>query len=412
MALTDVKVKNAKKGEKQVKLSDSDGMYLLVTPAGGKCWRLKYRFGGKEKTLALGTYPEISLADARVRRDEARKLLANDVDPGEAKKAKKAAGIEAGANSFEVVAREWHSKFAPTWSDSHAYWVLRRLEQYVFPAIGGRPISELKAFDVLKVLRRIESVALETAHRVKFICGQIFRYAVGTGRAERDPTADLKGILPPRSQKHHAAITDPKEVAGLLRAIDTFNGTFTVKSALLLSPLVFLRPGELRQAEWSEFDLDAAEWNVPIERMKLKKRIKQDRAGEKHLVPLSTQAVTILEDLQALTGRSRYVFPSARSLAKPMSNMAVNAALARMGYKDEMTGHGFRAMARTILDEVLQVRIDFIEHQLAHAVKDPNGRAYNRTAHLSERQKMMQAWADYLDGLKCGAKVLPFRKAE
>ena len=412
MALTDVKVKNAKKGERQVKLSDSEGMYLLVTPAGGKCWRLKYRFGGKEKTLAIGTYPEISLAEARVRRDEARKLLANDVDPGEAKKAKKAAGLEAGANSFEVVAREWHSKFAPTWSDSHAYWVLRRLEQYVFPAIGGRPISELKAFDVLKVLRRIESVALETAHRVKFICGQIFRYAVGTGRAERDPTADLKGILPPRSQKHHAAITDPKEVAGLLRAIDTFNGTFTVKSALLLSPLVFLRPGELRQAEWSEFDLDAAEWNVPIERMKLKKRIKQDRAGEKHLVPLSTQAVTILEDLQALTGRSRYVFPSARSLAKPMSNMAVNAALARMGYKDEMTGHGFRAMARTILDEVLQVRIDFIEHQLAHAVKDPNGRAYNRTAHLSERQKMMQAWADYLDGLKCGAKVLPFRKAE
>ena len=412
MALTDVKVKNAKKGEKQAKLSDGDGMYLLVTPAGGKCWRLKYRFGGKEKTLALGTYPEVSLAEARVRRGEARKLLANDIDPGEAKKAKKAAGLEADGNSFEVVAREWHSKFAPTWSDSHAYWVLRRLEQYVFPAIGSRPIGELKAFDVLKVLRRIEAVALETAHRVKFMCGQIFRYAVGTGRAERDPTADLKGILPPRSQKHHAAITEPKEVAGLLRAIDTFSGTFTVKSALLLSPLVFLRPGELRQAEWSEFDLEAAEWNLPIERMKLKKRIKQDRAGEKHLVPLSAQAVTILKDLQALTGRSRFVFPSARSFAKPMSNMAVNAALARMGYKDEMTGHGFRAMARTILDEVLQVRIDFIEHQLAHAVKDPNGRAYNRTAHLVERQKMMQTWADYLDGLKAGAKVLPLRRSE
>lgn len=412
MALTDVKVRNAKAGERQVKLSDSGGMFLLVTPAGGKWWRLKYRFGGKEKMLAMGTYPDVSLSEARVRRDEARKLLANGIDPGEAKKAKKAAGKEAGADSFEVVAREWHSRFAPTWSDSHAFWVLRRLEQYVFPDIGARPIGELKAPDVLKVLRRIEAVALETAHRVKFVCGQVFRYAVGTGRAERDPTSDLKGILPPRSQKHHAAITDPKEVAGLLRAIDGFTGTFVVKSALLLAPLVFLRPGELRQAEWSEFDLDSAEWNLPIERLKLKKRIKEDRAGEKHLIPLSTQAVTILNDLQGLTGRSRYVFPSARSFARPMSNMAVNAALARMGYGDEMTGHGFRAMARTILDEVLQIRIDFIEHQLAHAVKDPNGRAYNRTAHLAERQKMMQTWADYLDGLKVGAKVLPFRKAE
>ena len=311
-----------------------------------------------------------------------------------------------------MVAREWHASFAPTWSDSHAYWVIRRLEQYVFPDIGTKPIAELKATDVLKVLRCIEVVALETAHRVKFICGQVFRYAVGTGRAERDPTADLRGILPPRSQKHHAAITDPKEVAGLLRAIDVFTGTFTVKSALLLAPLVFLRPGELRQAEWSEFDLDAGEWNVPIERLKLKKRIKIDRAGEKHLVPLSTQAVKILRDLQVLTGRSRYVFPSARSFAKPMSNMAVNAALARMGYGDEMTGHGFRAMARTILDEVLRFRVDIIEHQLAHAVKDPNGRAYNRTSFLGDRQNMMQTWADYLDGLKAGAKVIPLHRSE
>lgn len=412
MALTDVKVRNAKPGEKQIKLYDGDGLYLLITPAGGKWWRFKYRFGGKEKLLALGTYPEVSLLEARDKRIEARKQVAAGVDPSETKKAKKAAGQEASANSFEVVAREWHGKFAPTWSDSHALWVIRRLEQYVFPAIGSRPIGELKAPDVLKVLRRIEAVALETAHRVKFVCGQVFRYAVGTGRAERDPTADLRGILPPRSQKHHAAITDPKEVAGLLRAIDCFTGTFTVKSALLLAPLVFLRPGELRQAEWSEFALEEAEWNVPIERLKLKKRIKEDRAGEKHLVPLSNQAVKILEDLQALTGRSRYVFPSARSFAKPMSNMAINAALARMGYGDEMTGHGFRAMARTILDEVLQVRIDLIEHQLAHAVKDPNGRAYNRTAHLPERRKMMQTWADYLDGLKVGAKVIQFRKAD
>ena len=410
MALSDVKARNAKPGEKQVKLFDGDGLFLLVTPAGGKWWRFKYRFEGKEKLLALGTYPEVSLADARQRRDDARKLVANGVDPGEVKKAQKAARLQVGENSFEVVAREWHSKFAPTWADSHAYWVLRRLEQYVFPDIGARPIADLKAPDVLKMLRRIEGVALETAHRVKFVCGQIFRYAVGTGRAERDPTADLKGLLPPRSQKHHAAITDPKEVAGLLRAIDGFKGTFTVMCALRLAPLVFLRPGELRQAEWSEFDLEAAEWNIPIERMKLKKRIKEERNGEKHLVPLSTQAVAILKELQALTGQSRYVFPSARSFARPMSNMAINAALDRMGFKGEMTAHGFRALARTILDETLQVRIDLVEHQLGHAVKDPLGRAYNRTTHLVERRKMMQTWADYLDGLKAGAKVIPLKR--
>lgn len=408
--LSDIQVRNAKPKDKDVKLFDGQGLFLLVTTAGGKLWRLKYDFQGKNKLLALGAYPAISLADARQRRDEAKKLLANGVDPSETKKAQKAAQTAGDANSFEVVAREWHTKFAPTWSDSHAYWVLRRLEQYVFPAIGSRPIVDLKGLDVLNVLQRIEAVALETAHRVKFVIGQIFRYAVGSGRAERDWTADLKGLLPPRSQKHHAAITDPKEVAELLRAIDAYTGTFSVKCALQLAPLVFLRPGEFRQAEWPEFDLDAAEWNVPIERMKLKKRIKEDRKGDKHLVPLSRQAVGILTELQALTGSSRYVFPCARSFARPMSNMAVNAALARMGYKGEMTSHGFRALARTILDEVLQQRVDLIEHQLAHAVKDPNGRAYNRTTHLAERKKMMQLWADYLDGLKAGAKVLPFKQ--
>lgn len=408
--LTDIQVKTAKPRENDYKLSDGFGLHLLVTPTGGKLWRLQYRFADKQKLLAFGSYPAVSLSDARQRRDDARKLLANGVDPSDVKKAQKAARGEQAANTFEVVARDWHDKFAPTWAESHAYWVLRRLEQYVFPDIGPRPIAELKAPDVLKMLRRIEGVALETAHRVKFVCGQIFRYAVGTGRAERDPTADLKGLLPPRSKKHHAAITDPKEVAGLLRAIDGFNGTFTVKCALQLAPLVFLRPGELRQAEWSEFDLDAGEWNIPIGRMKLKKRIKEERSGEKHLVPLSTQAVAILKELQALTGQSRYVFPSARSFARPMSNMAINAALDRMGFKGEMTAHGFRALARTILDETLQVRIDLIEHQLGHAVKDPLGRAYNRTSHLAERRKMMQTWADYLDGLKAGAKVIALKR--
>ena len=245
---------------------------------------------------------------------------------------------------------------------------------------------------------------METAHRVKTICGQVFRYAVATGRAERDCTSDLKGALPPYKKGHHAAITDPKEVAPLLRAIDGYQGSFVVKCALQLSPLFFVRPGELRQAEWAEIDLDAAEWNIPAERMKMKTA---------HLVPLSDRAVNILRELKALTGTSRYVFPSGRSFHRPMSNNAINAALRRMGFdKDEMTGHGFRAMARTILDEVLQVRPDFIEHQLAHAVKDPNGRAYNRTAHLAERRVMMQTWSDWLQGLKSGAKVLPLRRTE
>lgn len=410
--LSEVTVRNAKPKDKDYKLMDGFGLFLLVTPSNGRLWRLDYRHNGKRKTLALGAYPAITLSDARKRRDEARILLANNIDPSDANKARKAARQDACANSFEVVAREWHAKFSSSWSPSHAYWVLRRLEQYVFPDIGTRPIAELKASDVLKVLRRIEVVALETAHRVKFVLGQIFRYAVGSDRAERDLTVDLKGLLPPRSQKHHAAITDPKEVAGLLRSIDGFKGTFTVKSALKLAPLVLLRPGELRQAEWSEFNLEAGEWNVPIERMKLKKRVKEDRKGEKHLVPLSSQAVAILLEIQGLTGHCKFVFPSARSFARPMSNMAINAALERMGYKGEMTAHGFRALARTILDEVLQCRVDLVEHQLGHAVKDPNGRAYNRTSHLAERRKMMQTWADYLDGLKAGAKVIPIKRAE
>lgn len=402
MALTDVKARNAKPEEKQVKLSDSDGMYLLVTPAGGKCWRLKYRFGGKEKVLALGTYPEVSLAEARTKRDAARKQLAAGVDPNAVKKAQKATLADKAANSFEVVAREWHTKYTPTWTKGYADMLLRRLTQNVFPSIGSCPIEELKAPDVLKVLRRVESRgALETAHRIQITCGQIFRYAVATGRAERDPTGDLKGALPPRRKKHHAAITDPKQAMELLRAIDGYQGTFQVKCALQLAPLFFVRPGELRNAEWSEIDFDNQQWNIPAERMKMK---------ESHIVPLSAQALAILDELKALTGGSRYLFPSGRSFHRPMSNNAVNAALRRMGFaKEEMTGHGFRAMARTILDEVLQVRPDFIEHQLAHAVRDPNGRAYNRTAHLAERRKMMQLWADYLDGLKAGAKVLPFK---
>lgn len=404
MALSDVKIRNSKPKEKPIKLFDGSGLFLLVTLQGGRLWRLKYRYEGKEKLLSLGAYPEISLIDARRQRDEARRQLAHSIDPGALRKAQKQAHTEE-TEIFEVIAREWHKKFTSTWTPGHAVKIMSRLEHDLLPWIGSRPINQIKAPELLTVLRRVESRgALESAHRIKTLAGQVFRYAVATGRAERDPSGDLKGALPRPGERHLAAITDPKEVAQLLRAIDSYNGHFVVKCALRLAPIFFVRPGELRHAEWVEIDLDEAVWNIPAQKMKMK---------QAHIVPLSTQAVQILTELKQLTGASKYVFPSGRSFARPMSNNAILAALRRMGYdRENMTGHGFRAMARTILDEVLQVRPDFIEHQLAHAVRDPNGRAYNRTAHLAERKKMMQLWADYLDGLKAGAKVIPFKQAD
>lgn len=400
--LTDLQVSKAKPKEKQTMLFDGGGLFLLVTPTGGKWWRFKYRFDGKEKLLSFGTYPEISLSEARRRREEAREQVAKGIDPGEVRKATKAARAEIAANSFEVVSREWIGKQRNAWTPANTEVVTRQLENNVFPWIGNRPIAELKPPELLAVLRRMEERGvLESAHRVRTICGQVFRYAIATGRAERDIAADLRGALASPKKKHLAAITDPTKVADLLRAIDGLEGSFVVKSALRLAALVFVRPGELRKAEWSEIDLEAAEWNIPAEKMKMK---------QPHLVPLSAQAVAILRELHPLTGSGRYVFPCTRSVTRPMSDMALSAALRRLGYaQGEMTPHGFRAMARTILDEVLQCRPDFIEHQLAHAVRDPNGRAYNRTAHLAERRKMMQTWADYLDGLKTGAKVIPLR---
>jgi integrase len=402
--LTDMKVQKAKPQDKPIMLFDGGGLYLLVTPSGGKLWRFKYRNNNKSKTMALGAYPEISLLDARQRREDARKLLANNVDPGAVRKAQKQAKIE-DTETFEVIAREWHGRYAPTWKARHAESLLTRLRRDVFPYLGTRPIKDIKAPELLTVLRRIESRgALETAHRARSICGQIFRYAVATGRAERDPSTDLRGALPPVQTINRAAITEPKKVGELLRAIDGYQGGFVVQCALRIAPLVFVRPGELRHMEWCELDFESAEWNIPIGKMKMK---------EPHLVPLSKQAIEILKELQKLTGASRYVFPSGRSFDRPMSENAILAALRRMGYaKEEMSGHGFRAMARTILDEVLQVRPDLIEHQLAHAVRDPLGRAYNRTQHLNERRHMMQTWADYLDGLKAGAKVIPFTTAK
>ena len=393
MALSDTTIRNAKPGVKAIKLFDGGGLYLEVSPAGGKWWRLKYRFGGKEKRLSLGVYPDVSLKNARERRDASRKLLASDVDPSQNRKALKSARADLAANSFEVVAREWFAMYSTNWAASHSARIIGRFERDIFPWIGMRPVTELAASELLAVARRIEKRgALETAHRALGNCAQVFRYAVATGRALRDPCGDLRGALPPAKEEHFAATTEPKRVAEILRAMDSYQGTLTVCSALNLAPMVFVRPGELRKAEWADIDMAAQEWRFTVTKTKTP-----------HIVPLARQAVAILRELHALTGSGRYVFPGARSSARPMSDNAILAAMRRMGIeKSEMTGHGFRAVARTILDEVLGVRPELIEHQLAHAVRDPNGRAYNRTSHLPERRKMMQQWADYLDHLKSG----------
>ena len=398
MPLTDTAIRNAKPGAKPAKLFDERGLFLIVTPTGGKWWRFRYKFDDKEKLLSLGVYPDVGLKDARQRRDDARKLLADGIDPGQNRKAMKAVKQDRAANSFEVITREWYGKHAPNWVEHHGDRIIRRFERDIFPWIGGRPIADVTAPELLAAMRRIENRgALETAHRSLGNCEQVFRYAIATGRATRDPSGDLRGALPPVKGEHFAAVTEPIQAAELLRTLDGYQGTLTVACALRLAPLVFVRPGEIRNAEWADIDLDAAEWCYHV-----------TKTDSDHIVPLATQAVAILRELHALTGTGRFVFPGARSNGRPMSDNAILAAMRRMGIsKDEMSGHGFRAMARTILDEVLGVRPDFIEHQLAHAVRDPNGRAYNRTAHLVERRKMMQLWADYLDKLKAGAEVIP-----
>lgn len=398
MALTELRIKNAKVIDKSLKLSDGGGLFLLVQspdPKASKFWRLSYRFAGKQKTLALGVYPTISLAVARDRREESRKLLANGSDPSDTKKAQKAAVQALAVNSFEIVAREWFMGRAPNWKENHSSKIIARLEKDIFPWLGARPVSEITAPELLTTIRRIESRgALETAHRVLAYCGQIFRYSIATGRAQRDTAADLRGALPPVKEKHHASITDPKLIGKLLRNIEGYQGSFITRCALQLAPLVFLRPGELRRAEWAEIDLDTAEWRIPAARMKM---------DAVHIVPLATQAIAILHEIQPLTGAGKYVFPGARSTTRPMSENAVLGALRRMGYAtDEMTGHGFRSIASTLLNEQGFNR-DAIERQLAHAERDSVRAAYNYAEYLPERRKMMQQWADYLDKLKAAS---------
>lgn len=403
MPLTDKTIRTAKHGRKPVRLFDGGGLYLELAPGGGKWWRLKYRFAGKEKRLSLGVYPVVALKQARERRDEAKRILANGIDPSEQRNASKRAATDRAANSFEAVAREWFAKFSENWVEAHSTKILRRLERNIFPYIGGRAIAEIKASELLAVLRRVENRGvIETAHRAMQNCSAVFRYAVATGRAERDPTGDLRGALPPVKERHHASIKEPKAIGALLRAIDDYDGSPVTKCALRLAPMVFVRPGELRRAEWPEINLEKSEWRIPAARMKMR---------EQHIVPLSSQAVEVLGELHPLTGRGKYVFPGVRTNSRPMSENTINAALRRLGYsKDQMTGHGFRSMASTHLNEQGWNR-DAIERQLAHAERDDVRAAYNFAEHLPERRKMMQSWADYLDGLRAGGKVTSIKRA-
>jgi integrase len=393
MALTTLRVERAKAQEKQYKLSDERGMYLLVHPKGGKWWRLDYRYQGKRKTLALGTYPVTSLKHARKKRDEAKRLLEDGVDPSFYRQQRR----EARPDSFEAVAREWYAKYEHQWAESHASKTLGRLEKDLLPWLGARPIAQMEPPELLRVIQKVEQRgALDTAHRVQQIASRVFRYGVATGRCARDPTSDLRGALPPVRSNHFAAITHPKEIGALLRVIADYRGAEVTRCALKLAPLVFVRPGELRKAEWTEIQLDLAEWRIPASKMKMKRD---------HIVPLSTQSIAILKDIQPLTGSGRYVFPSVLSPTRPMSENTVNSALKRLGYtKEEMTGHGFRSMASTLLNEN-GWSADAIERQLAHVEGNSVRAAYNYADYLDERRRMMQWWADYLDDLRAD-KVL------
>jgi integrase len=397
--LTEARIRAAKSQQKPYKLRDSRGLYLLVTPPGGRLWRLRYRLAGRESMVGLGSYPDVPLTTARERRDAARKLIASGVNPAAVKRAERAQQ----ANTFEAIALEWLGKrqYAPVTLEK-AEWTFRDL---LFPFIGSRPVAQLTAPEILEVLRRIEKRGKhETAHRTKQRISQVLRYAIATGRAERDPTADLRGALAPLIVTNHASLTDPARVGELLRAIDGYVGQPATHAALRLAPYVFVRPGELRAAEWREFTLDGKEpeWRIPGERMKM---------GEQHIVPLATQSVAILRGLEPLTGRGRNVFPSLRSASRPISDNTLNAALRRLGYStSDMTTHGFRSMASTLLNEQ-GWHPDLIELQLAHAERNKVRAAYNKAQRLAERRKMMQAWANYLDGLKAGGNVVALHKS-
>jgi len=423
VALTDTAIRNAKPGPKPVKLKDGDserrdggGLYVLVQPGGSKLFRMDYRrpVTKKPNTLSLGAYPAVTLAEARKRRDECRALLAQGIDPSENRKATKAAGEERAANSFEVIAREWLAVQAPAWVASHHDKQVSRLTNHAFPWIGGKPIAGVGVADLRPVLDRMTKAGhSEQAHRVMAAISSVFKYAIATERAERNPAADLGAAMPPRRKRRFATVTDPQAVGALLRAMDGYRGEAVTVAALKMAPLTFVRPGELRAARWEEFDLDhrdGARWVIPAARRKLRKAAKEGASTEPHVVPLSSQAVAILRDLRPLTGRREYVFPGVRDPKRPMSENTVNAALRNLGFTgDTIVGHGFRHMASTLLNE-LGFNPDAIERQLSH--KGQGVRAvYNLAKHLPERQRMMQEWADYLDALRAdtGGVVVSFQ---
>ena len=390
MPLTSAEVKAAKPSSKTRRLWDQRGLYLEITPSGGRYWRWKYRFTGKEKRLALGVYPTVSLADARRCADEARLRLANGDDPATLKR-HSALAETAATHTFEVIGLEWFERHIALKSDGHRVRVERQLKHDLFPWIGGKCLDQIDPPMILACLHRIEARgAINSARRVRSIASQVFRYGIAKGVVATDPARDLGPALMQPTEKHHASLTEPQRLRELLRAINAFQGTFVVQCALRLAPMLFVRPGELRQARWADIDLEQAQW-----------RLTTSKNGPELIVPLARQAVRILEDLHPLTCSGQWVFPSLRTSQRPMSENSLNAALRRLGFgQDEVTAHGFRATARTLLDEELGYRIDWIEHQLGHSVRDPNGRAYNRTKYLQQRTAMMQQWADYLDNLR------------
>lgn len=423
---SDATIRSIKLGDARNRLSDGEGLYLLLFVAGGSHgWRLDYTIHGKRKTLSLGTYPATGLKLAREKADSARQQIAADIDPSSRRKEVKAqyavereaqTRLESGLpalGSFEAVAREWHTKKSSGWASVHADTTIRRLEKDVFPWIGAKPITEVKAPELLAVLRRVETRgAIETAHRLREIAGQVYRYAIATGAAERDWAADLRGALKVQTEGHHAAITEPVRFGELVRAMRGYRGSLVVRTAMQFSALVFQRPGEIRGMTWGEVDLDAGMWTIPAERMK--RSVKEKANGAAHLVPLARQAVELLRELLPLTGHrgpDGCVFPSERGQGRPLSENGVRMALRTLGFdNDSHTPHGFRASARTMMDEVLGIRVEVIEAQLAHSVRDPLGRAYNRTTFLPERTAMMQQWADYVDKMAIGADILPLRR--
>lgn len=402
--LSAVTVRNTKPTNTIKRLSDGYGLLLEIRPSGAKYWRYNYRFAGKQKTLALGTYPETSLATAREAHEQAYNLVANNIDPTEIRRAEKQNIIEEASNTFEAVALEWLSVYMVDKSEGHKIRAERFLLKHL-AKLKTRPIATITTQELLAALRQVEAKGtLDTAHRARQVAGQVFAYAIQTGRAERNVARDLAGALKPVRQTHRAAIIDPHQLGKLLRDMEDSNAGMIVKTAMKISPILFQRPGEIRHMEWQELDLENGVWEIPADKMKMR---------QAHIVPLPRQVIELIEEIQPLTGRGKYVFPSARGGSRCLSENGVRTALRDMGYTNEViTPHGFRATARTLLDETLGFRVEYIEHQLAHAVKDPNGRAYNRTSYLEQRKEMMQDWADYLDQLKQGAEVLPFKTKE